>query len=71
MAKTCELIKWALQSAIDRYYQIVRRRMDLPDSEDSIEKVRCFPIEKLFEFLSDDEISRFKEYVSLLESWGE
>jgi len=60
-----QLIIWGLQAAIEQYYQIVRRRMNLPDTEESINHVRSLPIEKLFEFLSDGEISRFKEYVNL------
>jgi hypothetical protein len=60
-----QLITWGLQAAIEQYYQIVRRRMNLPDTEESINHVRSLPIEKLFEFLSDGEISRFKEYVNL------
>ena len=60
-----QLIIWGLQAAIEQYYQIVRRRMNLPDTEESINHVRSLPIEKLFEFLSDGEISRFKKYVNL------
>jgi hypothetical protein len=60
-----QLIIWGLQAAIEQYYQIVRRRMNLPDTEESINHLRSLPIEILFEFLSDGEISRFKEYVNL------
>lgn len=65
MASKQELIKWGLQAAIEQYYQIVRRRMNLPDTVESIEYVRNLPIEKVFEFISDDEIARFKEYANL------
>ena len=62
-----ELIIWGLSAAIDRYYQIVRRRICLPDTLEASEQVQGLPTEELFKLLTDAEIYRCKEYMRLYE----
>ncbi len=66
MAENNDFIRWGFQSAIDRYYQMVRRRMGLPDTLESIEEVRSMPREELYKYLLAGEVIRLEEFQSLL-----
>ena len=66
----CQLIQWALQDACWSYREIVRRRMGLPDTEEAMRKVLDLPEEALTEFLSNDELERYRQYFVLQRLWS-
>jgi hypothetical protein len=63
------LIRWGLEAAIDKYYHIIRRRMNWEDTLENIEKARQIPESAFIEFMTKEEISRYNDYKQLLAQW--
>lgn len=68
-ASVNDLIRLALDAALWQYREIVRRRMGMPESGESMRRVLALTEAQMAEYLNDAEVFRMREYRALKEMW--